>query len=114
MNETAERLSRIQADALVTMADLEANLAEIANSSEDNADDEHDPEGSTLAYERARIGSLLEKIRNVVVDLEQSLDRVRLGTYGVCESCGIAIPHERLEAIPTATVCVACANSKAS
>ncbi len=35
-------------------------------------------------------------------------DRIREGTYGVCEACGCRIPRRRLQAIPTATLCVAC------
>lgn len=108
MSELADELSRIQTDAVATIADLEADLAEIAVSSGNNSDDEHDPEGSTLGYERARISSLLEQARRTVAELEQSIDRVRLGTYGICESCGIPIPSERLHTIPTTTLCVVC------
>jgi DnaK suppressor protein len=40
--------------------------------------------------------------------LERALERLNSGTYGVCESCGNAIPAERLELFPAATHCVAC------
>ncbi len=35
-------------------------------------------------------------------------DRLREGRYGVCESCGCPIPQRRLQALPTATLCVQC------
>lgn len=38
----------------------------------------------------------------------EALERVREGTYGLCRACGSRIPHQRLEAIPTATLCVPC------
>ena len=40
--------------------------------------------------------------------IERALQRVALGTYGVCVSCGQPIEHERLEAHPTANRCAAC------
>jgi len=40
--------------------------------------------------------------------LEHALERVAAGTYGVCETCGDAIPAERLAVFPGATSCVAC------
>jgi DnaK suppressor protein len=42
-------------------------------------------------------------------DIEHALSRLDAGTYGTCEVCGQAIPFERLEAIPHASTCVACA-----
>jgi RNA polymerase-binding transcription factor DksA len=38
-----------------------------------------------------------------------ALERLALGTYGVCASCGQPIPEARLEVLPAAATCVACA-----
>jgi len=43
--------------------------------------------------------------------LREALIRVREGTYGRCKRCGVQIDAERLEILPTATLCVACAQS---
>ena len=40
--------------------------------------------------------------------IEEALKRIKLGTYGICTSCGNEIPEERLEAVPTAHTCVKC------
>lgn len=40
--------------------------------------------------------------------LERASQRARQGSYGICESCGVAIPPERLEAVPHTALCVAC------
>ena len=40
--------------------------------------------------------------------LAEALERVHDGTYGICQSCGCGIPRRRLEALPTATLCVPC------
>ncbi|MGO4596839.1 TraR/DksA family transcriptional regulator [Terrabacter sp. 2RAF25] len=71
-----------------------------------NADDEHDPEGSTIAYERSQLGALVDQTREHLDEVDAALARLEAGTYGRCEVCGSAIPAERLEARPTARTCV--------
>ncbi|HLX77658.1 MAG TPA: TraR/DksA C4-type zinc finger protein [Acidimicrobiales bacterium] len=109
MDVIAEQLSRTRAATVVLVTDLEDDLAAIAESTSMGPDDEHDPEGSTVGYERARVGSLLERTRRYLSDLDAALERVRLGTYGFCDHCGEAILPERLKVLPTATLCVDCA-----
>ncbi|GLJ80425.1 TraR/DksA family transcriptional regulator [Microbacterium imperiale] len=74
------------------------------------ADDEHDPEGSTLSGEWQRVEALQRGARAELAEVGASLARVADGTYGLCESCGRGIPVERLEVRPHATMCVACAS----
>ncbi|MEU8269493.1 TraR/DksA C4-type zinc finger protein [Sphaerisporangium sp. NPDC049002] len=74
-------------------------------------DDEHDPEGSSTAFERAHIQSLLDQAATHLTDLDQALVRLRDGTYGLCEVCGRPIALERLKARPAATTCIACAST---
>lgn len=74
-----------------------------------NLDDEHDPEGSTVAFERAQVAALLEQQTAVLEELEAARERVRRGEYGICVRCRKAIPAARLEAQPATRVCVACA-----
>lgn len=71
-----------------------------------NVDDEHDPEGATLAWERQQAAALAAEAEVERRELLAALDRVAAGTYGVCEVCGRAIPAGRLEARPAATRCV--------
>jgi DnaK suppressor protein len=102
----------LDAEKRTTMAHVEALTAEfddiVATMADGNADDEHDPEGSTLAFERARVAALLSQERAYLVELERAGDRVADGTYGVCEQCGTALPPERLAARPAARTCVQC------
>lgn len=46
--------------------------------------------------------------RHAIAETEAALRRMAEGTYGVCESCGAAIPTARLEAIPGTSLCVGC------
>lgn len=50
-----------------------------------------------------------ESLQRTVEDIAAALARMDAGTYGICSSCGGAIPQERLELRPFATRCVACA-----
>jgi DnaK suppressor protein len=81
----------------------------VAASQASNADDEHDPEGSTIAFERAQVATLLQRARRVREDLTSALQRVQQGAYGACERCGEPIGAGRLQARPDARTCIACA-----
>ncbi len=96
--------------ALLRVAALErefAGLAEAASAA--GTDDEHDPEGATLAFERQHAAALLEAAREQVAAVDDALRRLAEGRYGVCERCGQPIGAERLAARPTAVTCVRCA-----
>ena len=81
----------------------------VAASRASNADDEHDPEGATIAFERQQVAALLEAARHRLAEVEAALERRASGGYGVCEVCGRPIPEERLAARPAARTCVGCA-----
>ncbi|WSZ86822.1 TraR/DksA C4-type zinc finger protein [Streptomyces sp. NBC_00859] len=72
-------------------------------------DDEHDPEGSSTAFERAHVAALLARANSRLADVDRALERIERGEYGRCERCGEPIPAERLEVRPAASTCVACA-----
>jgi RNA polymerase-binding transcription factor DksA len=82
-------------------------LFEAARSS--NLDDEHDPEGSTVAYERAQLTAILAATRRRRADLDEALARLETGDYGRCERCDRPILAERLAVRPAARTCVSCA-----
>jgi RNA polymerase-binding transcription factor DksA len=92
------------------VAALERSFAALVEATEGaNTDDEHDPEGSTIAFERSQLSASLAAARAGLADVEHALARVSEGTYGRCETCGRPIPAGRLEALPAATTCVGCA-----
>ncbi len=78
-----------------------------------NGDDEHDPEGSTIAFERAQVGSLLLEARAYLDDLDRAVARLEAGTYGDCALCGASIAPERLAARPATWSCITCATRSA-
>jgi DnaK suppressor protein len=95
------------------VAALTRQLDDIVASSEQVAtDDEHDPEGHTLAFERQQIVALLADARARSSDADAALARLASGRYGVCEGCGSPITRERLQARPSARTCIACAGAR--
>lgn len=101
---------RLRAQAEERAAALEHDLRDLFEASRSsNADDEHDPEGATIAFERAQLIATLNATRQHVADLSAALQRLDAGTYGRCERCSRPIPAARLAARPTALTCIACA-----
>jgi RNA polymerase-binding transcription factor DksA len=84
-----------------------AQLAEAASAG--GTDDEHDPEGATLAFERQHTAALLDQARAQVAGIDAALGRLAAGRYGVCDRCGQPIGEDRLAARPAAVTCVRCA-----
>jgi len=101
-------LRRARAD----VADVTDQLAAIAESTALVPDDEHDAEGATIGYERARLRSLLARAEAEVGELEAALGRLAHGAYGRCTACGERIPGERLAALPATAFCLACARDR--
>jgi RNA polymerase-binding transcription factor DksA len=65
--------------------------------------DEESGEGDTLAVERERDLALSAQARAAIEEIDAALERIANGTYGICRVSGLAIPKERLRAIPWAT-----------
>jgi RNA polymerase-binding transcription factor DksA len=93
------------------IARLISDLDSFTDARKDGAtDDEHDPEGPTLAFERSQSTAILEQTRQHFAQIESAMLRLDDGTFGVCATCGREIPFARLEVRPYSTQCVACAS----
>lgn len=110
MDLTRTRLEQERAQALARLRYLTGDFEEVVAASRDsNSDDEHDPEGATIAFERAQVVALASQVRAHLAEIDAALDRLAAGTYGVCVRCGRPIGQARLEARPTARHCIECA-----
>jgi DnaK suppressor protein len=74
-----------------------------------NTDDEHDPEGTTIAFERAQVSALHGQAARDAAALRRTLADVDDEAFGACERCGGPIGFERLVALPATRRCVECA-----
>lgn len=111
MTGVAERLRAEREAAAEVLATQLRDLAGMVQASEaSNADDEHDPEGATIGFERAQLSATIELTRRRIDDLDRALEQVAGGRYGRCEICGDEIGAERLAARPSARTCIRCAS----
>lgn len=111
MDQARTRLEAERATVLARLGALTGDHDSIVAASLDtNADDEHDPEGATIAFERSQVGALIAQAREHLAEVDRALVRLDDATYGTCERCGEPIPAGRLEARPTARRCVPCAS----
>jgi DnaK suppressor protein len=99
-----------QARATARLAALERDfLDSVAAADTANTDDEHDPEGATIAFERQHVAALVAAAREQLRELSDALARLDEGRYGNCVRCGKAIGRERLAVRPAASRCIECA-----
>ncbi|GAB3520184.1 TraR/DksA family transcriptional regulator [Arthrobacter monumenti] len=98
----AERQQR-----LALIEELRSNIDAVSEARQDsNVDDEHDPEGSTIAFELSQASTLLRASSERLTEIDAALKRLDDGSYGYCIACGNPIPPGRLEARPWTLYCV--------
>ncbi|HSO28744.1 MAG TPA: TraR/DksA C4-type zinc finger protein [Candidatus Sulfomarinibacteraceae bacterium] len=66
---------------------------------------------ATHVFEQQRDLALRDRERAQLRQVEDALERITAGTYGVCRNCGKAIDPDRLAAIPWAATCIDCARA---
>jgi DnaK suppressor protein len=109
------RLNTDRDQVLRRISELEREFgAIVASASEGSAggDDEHDPEGATIAFERQHIAALIDRERAHATAIDAALRKVASGTYEICDICGGPIGAERLTARPASLTCVRCAGKR--
>ena len=110
MESARSRLETERKETLVRLTSLTDDYdGVVAASRHANADDEHDPEGATIAFERSQVGAFVLQVREHLGEVDAALERLDAGTYGTCERCGAPIGDDRLEARPVARTCIRCA-----
>ena len=107
LEAVAERLRADGDDVRTRLVGMRRDLESVfAASADSNADDEHDPEGQTIAYERSQLSALIQGAQEHLRGIEAAAARLQQGSYGMCEVCSQPIPAERLEARATARTCI--------
>ncbi len=111
MEHPHSRLDELRTAALERAASLVSSFDAIVEATSDVAtDDEHDPEGHTIAWERQQIAALLDETKASLAVIDAAQQRLDDGLYGTCTTCGLEIAAERLDALPAAPTCVTCAS----
>jgi len=66
------------------------------------------PDQGTDTLEQEKAVQIASKEGRYLHHLDEALERIRKGTFGICRMCGRRISRERLEAVPHATLCIRC------
>lgn len=102
-----ERLLVLREEAVVRLAELGVSRDDIVQAAQGaNVDDEHDPEGTTIAFERELLQALIAQTKTRLTAIDGALERIAAGNYGSCEICSEPIAADRLAAHPTASRCL--------
>ena len=67
-------------------------------------------DGTTQAVERLNQVGTARSLAAMLADIDRALAKIDEATYGLCDSCGVAIPRERMEARPWSVLCVSCSS----
>lgn len=110
MDSARDLLDAERDEAVRRLAALTGTFEDVVEAARGaNIDDEHDPEGATIGFERAQVAALVVQTRTHLAEVDAALSRLDAGSYGTCEVCGQPIPQARLQARPVARTCVECA-----
>jgi DnaK suppressor protein len=108
-----ELLAAERAATLERLSGLEREFRGIVESAGTaGTDDEHDPEGATVAFERQHVAALIGQAREHLAQIDAATRRLAAGSYGRCERCGQPIGAARLAARPVASSCISCAGRR--
>lgn len=106
----AAALAKLESEAVSAIADLGGSIDALTFARQDsNSDDEHDPEGATIAFERSQSDALLQQAQQRLKDIILARARLDAGAFGICVRCGSTIAPARLTARPYASLCIECA-----
>ena len=95
---------------------LSKRLEDLAGGARETVDDMNDDDGTvpdpndraTLESDRNFVLRIRDRERKLIAKIEQALDRVNKGVFGICEECGDDISEGRLKARPVTTLCIKC------
>jgi DnaK suppressor protein len=74
--------------------------------------DQNFADSSQVTAERAEVEALATSLQETLEEVDDALRKMDAGTYGTCEGCGQPIAPARLEAKPTARLCIECASKR--
>ena len=99
---------RAEANNALAEFDRVSNDAGRESSDDRSAYSLHMADRGTDAMEREKSQLLAQRSGDYVEYVEEALERIDNGSFGLCRSCGGDIGRPRLEAVPTATQCISC------
>ncbi len=109
---------RLEAERERLKAEVEQSEREgreaLSEASGENNYRDHMADQGTATFARELDISLEENLRTALTAVDHAITRIDEGEYSRCEKCGTLISDERLEAMPTATLCISCKSEEES
>ena len=105
LNEVAHELDDIKDN-------LDTNTRGTASLSQDSVYSVHMADAGTDSYEREKGFHFMNRETDYYKFLIKALERIKDGSFGVCNICEELIPEERMMEVPNATKCVQCKESE--
>ena len=102
-----ERLREERGQIAQRLEQLKASAQEAGETREGSPFGKREEEASE-AFELEKRLALEEKLNATLAKIDHALEKWQAGTYGLCDSCGQPIEHDRLEALPQASLCLSC------
>ena len=118
-DQTAAELSLVLKEELERLEALvdELDRAERESQSEasgENVYRDHMADQGSATLSREMDMTFEENERELLAEVRAALARIDDGTYGTCARCGVEIPAARLQAVPTASLCIQCKEAEES
>lgn len=111
---TSQLLAERRAALRTELARIDGDLRTVRDAKTDGTDDdEHDPEGATTSSQWSHATGLRSAVLAQLEEVDAAHDRLMAGTYGICTRCGRPVSAGRLEARPSAPLCIDCARAVA-
>lgn len=107
----AELLRERHADLQAKLARLDAEAQEVDEDTRPRYSN-HPADEAMEVLDRAGRDAVARVLIDDMMQVDRALDRLANGSYGLCADCHQPIPPKRLEARPTATLCVACQSKR--
>ena len=85
-----------------------SHSSELEQVTEMSTYDDHPADLASETFEREKDLALEGNITVLLEKVNTALEKIEDGTYGICDSCGIEINTNRLEALPWASLCLNC------
>jgi DnaK suppressor protein len=102
-------LDLIQERLLQERESLRLQIERLGNSTQEFGEYDYRADDDAIwGTVRAENVALLRHLKHLLEQVESALTKLSAGVYGLCEDCGMPIPPARLEAIPYASLCIAC------
>ncbi len=87
-------------------------LAHLGHDGARDTFDENFADIGQVTAERGEVDAIVASLLETLDDVDHALSKLDDGSYGSCESCASPIAEARLEAMPTARLCITCASKK--